>query len=78
MEISKEDGNDAISSLIQKKDIEIQNLEKQLKLPHEGHVQTTELIIVLQEKEVLQNELHNTKDIVGTIIDRKNALEEQV
>ena len=38
MEINKEDGNDTINNLIQEKDIEIQNLKKNLKLPHEGHV----------------------------------------
>ena len=53
--------------MIQEKDVEIQNLKKQLKLPHEGPVQTVELKNVLQEKEVLKNELQKTKAIVGTI-----------
>lgn len=77
-EINKGVGNDAINSLIQEKDIEIQDLKKQLKLPHEVPVQTIEPIIVLQEKEVLQTELQNTKAIVGMINDQKNALEDQV
>ena len=37
-----------------------------------------ELKIVLQEKEVLQTKLQNTKDIVGTIRDEKDALEDQI
>ena len=37
-----------------------------------------ELRIVLQEKEILQTELQNTKSIVGTIRDEKVALEDQI
>ena len=75
MEINKGDGNDAFKNMIKEKDIEIQNLKKKLKLPHKGHVQTVELKNVLQENEVLQNELQNTKAMVGTIKDKKHALE---
>ena len=64
--------------MIQEKDIEIKNRKKQLKLLHEGHVQTIELNTVLQEKEVLQTELQNPKAIVAMINDQKNALEDQV
>lgn len=78
MEINKGVGNDAFNSLIQEKDIEIQNMKKQLKLPHEGLVQTVDLETVLQEKEVLQTKLQNTKAIVGMIKDKNNALEYQV
>lgn len=78
LEIKKGDGNDAFNNLIQEKDIEIQKFKKQLKFPHEGHVQTVELKYFLQEKEVLQNKLQNTNAIVGMIKDRKNALEDQV
>ena len=53
-------------------------MKKQLKLPSEGAVQTMELKIVLQEKEVLQAELQNTKAIVGTIRDEKVSLEDQI
>lgn len=53
-------------------------MKKQLKLPSEGVVQTIELKIVLQEKEVLQIESQNTKSIFGTIRDEKDALEDQI
>ena len=33
---------------------------------------------ILQEKEVLQTELHNTKSILGTARDEKEALEDQI
>lgn len=49
-----------------------------MKLPSESVVQTVELKIVLQEKEVLQIELQNTKAIVGTIRDQKDSLEDQI
>ena len=78
VEINKGARNDTINTLIQEKDVEIQNLKKQLKLPHQGIVQTVEIKIVLQEKEVLQNELQNTKAIVRTIKDQKNSLEDQI
>ena len=47
-------------------------------MPSEGPIQTVELKIVLQEKEVLQTELQNTKVIVGTIKDQKSSLEDQI
>lgn len=53
LEINKGVGNETFNSIIQEKDVEIQNLKKQLKLPSEGPVQIVELKIVLQEKEVL-------------------------
>ena len=54
VEINKGVGNEAMNNIIQEKDLEIQNLTKQLKLPSEGAVQTIELKIVPQEKEVLK------------------------
>ena len=42
--------------------MEIQALKKKLKMPHDRHVQTTELETILQEKEILENKLQNTKD----------------
>ena len=78
MEINKGAGNEAFDSFIQEKDVEIQNMKKQLKLPNEGPIQTVDLKTILQEKEVLQIELQSTKAIVGTIKDQKNALEDQV
>ena len=47
-------------------------------MPHEAHVQTTKLKIVLQEKHVLEDELQNTEGVVGTIKDQKEMLENQV
>ena len=44
----------------------------------ESPVQTVELKAILQEKEVLQTKLQNTKAIVGTIRDEKAALEDQI
>ena len=67
-----------MNNIIQEKDVEIQNLKKQLKLPSEGAVQTIELKIVLQEKKVLQTKFQNTKVIVETIKDEKIALEDQI
>jgi phosphotransferase system IIB component len=46
-------------------------------MPHEAHVQTVELKTILLEKEVLENELQNTKAIVGTFKDQKEVLESQ-
>lgn len=54
---------------MEEKDVEIQNLKKKLKMPHEAHVQTTELKTIIREKQVLENDLQNTKAIVGTIRD---------
>ena len=78
MEINKGAGNEAMNKIIQEKDVEIQNLKKRLKLPSEGAVYTMELKNILQEKEVLQTELQNTKAIVGTIRHEKASLEDQI
>ena len=66
IEINKSSGNETFNSLIQGKHAKIHNLKKKLKMPHDTHVQTIELKSILQEKEVLENELQNTKEIVGT------------
>ena len=78
VEINQGVGNEAMNKIVQEKEAEIQNLKNQLKLPTEGAVETMELKTVLQEKEVLQTELQNTKAIVGTIRDEKDALEDQI
>ena len=44
----------------------------------EGHAQTSELKMVLQEKEDLQTKLQNAKSIVGTIREEKEVLEDQI
>ena len=40
MEINKEVGNITRKTLIEEKNVEIQNLKKKLKMPHEAHVQS--------------------------------------
>ena len=45
---------------------------------HDAHVQIAKLQIVLQEKQVLEDKLQNTKAVVGTIKDQKEMLENQV
>ena len=67
MEISKGNANDALNKVISEKEVEIQSLKKKLKLPHDSHVETAELKIVLEEKQNLESELQNTKAMVGTI-----------
>lgn len=57
VEINQGAGNEATNKIAQEKEAQIQNLKKQLKLPSEGVLQTMELKIVLQEKEVLQTKL---------------------
>ena len=42
MEINKETRNITVNTLIEENDVEIQNLKKNLKMPHEAHVQTIE------------------------------------
>lgn len=78
VEINQGKESEAMNKIIEEKEVEIQNLKKQLKLPAESDVQTIELRIVLQEKEVVQTKLQNTKAIVGTIRDEKVALEDQI
>ena len=78
IEVNKEVGNKKILFLLEEKDVEIQNLKKRLKMPHEAHVQIVELKIVLREKQVLEDELHNTKEVVGTIKDQKEMMGNQV
>lgn len=41
-------------------------------------METTELKIVLEEKQNLESELHNTKAMVGTIKGQKEELEQQI
>ena len=78
IEINQGKGSEEMNKIVEEKVVEIQNLKKQLKLPSETDVQTMELKTLLQEKEVLQTELQNTKAIVGTIRDEKDSLEDQI
>ena len=56
----------------------MQSLKKNLKIPHDAHVETTELKVVLQKKQVLESELQDTKAIVGTFQNQKEELESQI
>lgn len=78
IEINLGKGNEAMNKIVEEKEEAIPNLKKQLKLPAKSVVQIIELKTFLQEKEVLQTELQNTKAIVGTIRDEKAALEDQI
>lgn len=78
IEINQGKGNESMNKIVEEKEAEIQNLKKQLKLPSISVVQTIELKIVLQKKEVLQTEFQNTKAIVGTIRDENSSLEDQI
>ena len=54
IELVKYGGNETIPSLIQEKEYEIQNIKKNLKIPHDSHVKTIELEKVIQEKRNLK------------------------
>ena len=49
-----------------------------MKIPHDAHVETIELKVVLQEKQALEAELQDTKAIVGTFQNQKEELESQI
>ena len=74
-EISKDKGKETLNSLILENDVEIRSLKKKLKIPHDAHVETTELKVVLQEKQALETEFQDTKAIVGTFQNQKEVLE---
>ena len=48
---------------------------KTLKMPHEAHAQIAKVKTIIQEKQVLEDELQDTKAIVGTIKYQKEMLE---
>lgn len=58
--------------------MEIQDLKKKLKMPHDAHVHIAELETILQEKEILENELQNTKATIGTLKAQNEELELQI
>ena len=78
VEINQGKGSEATNNIMEEKEAKIQNLKNKLKFPIKSVVQTIELKAVLQEKQVLQTELQNTKVVVGTIRDEKAALEDQI
>ena len=54
---SKQNGDNNMTLLIQDKDAEISSPKKKLRIPQEAYVQTSELEIVMEEKESLQKQL---------------------
>ena len=74
-EINRGKGKQTLNSLISEKDVDIQSLKKKLKIPHDAHVETAELKVVLQEKQALETELQDTKSIVGAFQIQKEVLE---
>ena len=53
LEQNKETGSNNMTLFLQERDIEILNLKKKLKIPNDGHLQTTKLKTVLEEEESL-------------------------
>ena len=49
-----------------------------MKIPHDAHVETTELKVALQEKQALKTKLQDTKAIVVTFQKKKDELESQI
>lgn len=78
LQISKGNADDALNKAILEKETEIQSVKKKLKLPHDSHVETAELKIVLEEKQNLETELQNTEAMVGTIQGQKEELEQEI
>lgn len=78
LQISKGNADDALNKIISEKEVEIWHLKKKLKLPHDPHVDTAKLKIVLEEKKNLETELQNTKAMVGTIQSQKEELEQEI
>ena len=53
-------------------------MKKKFKIPHDSHVETAELKVVLQEKQALEIELQDTKAIVQTFQNQKEVLESKI
>ena len=64
--------------LIQEKDAEISSLKKKLKIPQEAYVETSELKIVMEEKDSLQKQLIDSQANFASCNNQKLLLEEQV
>ena len=64
--------------LIQERDAKISSLKKKLKIPQEVYVQTSELKIVMEEKESLQKQLINSQANFASCNNQKILLEEEV
>ena len=53
-------------------------MKKKLKIPHDSHIETVELKVVLQENQALETKLQDTKTIVGTFLNQKEVLESKI
>ena len=78
LEQSKQSGDNNMTLLIQDKDAEISSLKKKLKIPQEAYVQTSELKIVMEEKESLQKQLIDSQAKYVVCNNQKVLLEEQI
>ena len=74
---SKQVGDNNLTLLIQDKDAEISSLKKKLKIPQEAYVQTSELKIVMEEKDSLQKQLIDSQANFASCNNQKLLLEEQ-
>ena len=70
-QITKGNAYDELNKIIFEKEAEIQNLKKKLKLPHDSHVETTKLKVILEEKQNFETELQNAKRMVSTLQSQK-------
>lgn len=78
LELVNDGANDTIPSLIQEKETKIQTLNKNVKIPHDSRVQTTEWEKVIQEQETLESKLQNTKSVVGTLKAHNEEMEKKI
>lgn len=49
-----------------------------MEIPHDAHVESAEMKVVLQEKQALETELQDTKAIIGTFQNQKEVLESHI
>lgn len=77
-EQNKETGSNNMTLLLQERDTKILDLKKKLKIPQDGHLQTTELKTVLEENESLQKQLLGNKATIATFTKQKKVLEDQI
>ena len=75
---SKQAGENNMTLLIQERDAKISSLKKKLKIPQEAYVQTSELKIVMEEKESLQKQLIDSQANFASCNNQKILLEEQI
>ena len=77
LQITNGNADIPLNRIILEKEVGIQNLKKKLKLPHDSHVETIELKVVLEEKN-LETKFQNAKAMVGTMQIKKEELEQEI